>query len=72
MEFLGGELLYAMRVVSTGNFNLSPSNVCNPASAGDGAPPSTDGDTDGMADDGPDFHPSPTCPTRPWQPVLQL
>lgn len=31
MEFLGGELLYAMRVVSHGRFNLCPSEVCNPA-----------------------------------------
>lgn len=30
MEFLGGELLYAMRVVSHGAFNLCPSEVCNP------------------------------------------
>jgi hypothetical protein len=31
MEFLGGELLYAMRVVAHGSFNLCPSEVCNPA-----------------------------------------
>ena len=31
MEFLGGRLLYAMRVVSHGAFNLCPSEVCNPA-----------------------------------------
>lgn len=30
MEYLGGELLYAMRVVSHGSFNLCPSEVCNP------------------------------------------
>ena len=30
MEFLGGELLYAMRVVSHGAFNLCPSEMCNP------------------------------------------
>jgi len=30
MEFLGGRLLYAMRVVSNGAFNLCPSEVCNP------------------------------------------
>jgi len=30
MEFLGGMLLYAMRVVSHGSFNLCPSEVCNP------------------------------------------
>ena len=32
MELLGGELLYAMRVVSHGVFNLCPSEACNPAS----------------------------------------
>lgn len=30
MEFLGGRLLYAMRVVSNGAFNLCPSEACNP------------------------------------------
>jgi len=33
MEFLGGELLYAMRVVSHGAFNLCPSETCNPVQA---------------------------------------
>ena len=33
MEFLGGELLYAMRVVSHGAFNLCPSETCNPEGA---------------------------------------
>ncbi len=37
MEFLGGELLYAMRVVSHGRFNLCPSEVCNPVEGVDGA-----------------------------------
>lgn len=36
MEFLGGELLYAMRVISHGAFNLCPSEVCNPADGGAG------------------------------------
>ncbi len=36
MEFLGGELLYAMRVVSHGRFNLCPAPVCNPED-GEGA-----------------------------------
>src|SRR5687768_15104779 len=35
LEFLGGELLYAMRVVTHGRFNLCPSPVCNP-DEGDG------------------------------------
>ena len=30
MEFLGGEFLYAMRVISHGSFNLCPSETCNP------------------------------------------
>src|SRR5262245_28341000 len=30
LEFLGGELLYAMRVKTHGHFNLCPSPVCNP------------------------------------------
>jgi glutathione synthase/RimK-type ligase-like ATP-grasp enzyme len=29
MEFLGGDLLYAMRVISHGRFNLCPSPTCN-------------------------------------------
>ncbi|MEZ4473076.1 MAG: hypothetical protein R3F60_20295 [bacterium] len=36
LEFLGGELLYAMRVRSDGAFNLCPSEVCNPANGEDG------------------------------------
>ena len=35
MEFLGAELLYAMRVVSHGAFNLCPSEMCNPEGGGD-------------------------------------
>jgi glutathione synthase/RimK-type ligase-like ATP-grasp enzyme len=34
MEFVGGEYLYAMRVISHGSFNLCPSELCNP---GDGS-----------------------------------
>ncbi len=36
LEFLGGDLLYAMRVKTHGRFNLCPSPVCNP-DEGDGA-----------------------------------
>jgi glutathione synthase/RimK-type ligase-like ATP-grasp enzyme len=36
MEFLGGQLLYAMRVVSHGSFNLCPSPACNPEDGGAG------------------------------------
>jgi glutathione synthase/RimK-type ligase-like ATP-grasp enzyme len=31
MEFLGDDLLYAMRVVTHGRYNLCPSEACNPA-----------------------------------------
>lgn len=36
MEFVGGELLYAMRVVSHGAFNLCPSETCNPEAGANG------------------------------------
>jgi glutathione synthase/RimK-type ligase-like ATP-grasp enzyme len=36
LEFLGGDLLYAMRVITHGRFNLCPSPVCNP-DEGEGA-----------------------------------
>lgn len=35
MEFLGGKLLYAMRVISNGAFNLCPSETCNPEGGGE-------------------------------------
>ena|SRR5215213_6095372 len=46
LEFLGGELLYAMRVKTHGRFNLCPSPVCNP-DEGDGvcAAPAHEPDT---------------------------
>jgi glutathione synthase/RimK-type ligase-like ATP-grasp enzyme len=34
LELLGGELLYAMRVVTHGRFNLCPAPVCNPDEGG--------------------------------------
>lgn len=36
MEFLGGELLYGMRVVSHGAFNICPAETCNPEDRGAG------------------------------------
>ena len=37
MEFLGDELLYAMRVVTHGRYNLCPSEHCNPGDGEDAA-----------------------------------
>jgi glutathione synthase/RimK-type ligase-like ATP-grasp enzyme len=37
LEFIGGELLYAMRVKTHGQFNLCPSPVCNPDDGEGGA-----------------------------------
>lgn len=36
MEMLDGKLLYAMRVVSHGRYNLCPSEVCNPSDSSEG------------------------------------
>ena len=57
MEFLGGELLYAMRVVSHGAFNLCPSEVCNP---GDGLT----GHCEIPATKPVEFHPYPEVPAE--------
>lgn len=37
LEIVGGELLYAMRVVTHGRYNLCPAPVCNPDDGGTGA-----------------------------------
>jgi glutathione synthase/RimK-type ligase-like ATP-grasp enzyme len=59
LEFLGGRLLYAMRVVTHGRFNLCPSPVCNPDD-GSGA---CDVSADHAADAAPvEFFPYPDVP----------
>lgn len=68
LEFVGGELLYAMRVVSHGRFNLCPAPVCNPE----------DGDALGMCEvpvlAGPpvEFHPYPEVPAEAVAQALKL
>ena len=34
LEFLGGQMLYAMRVIAPGQFNLCPSETCHPVEEG--------------------------------------
>ncbi|MGH8621023.1 MAG: ATP-grasp domain-containing protein [Burkholderiales bacterium] len=61
MEFLGGELLYAMRVISHGRFNLCPAPVCNPedAEAGVCEPPAEQSAAPPV-----EFHPYPEVPSQ--------
>jgi hypothetical protein len=59
LEFLDGELLYAMRVVTHGRFNLCPSPFCNPdqdAGACDVPPPQS------VEAPAVEFHPFPEVP----------
>jgi glutathione synthase/RimK-type ligase-like ATP-grasp enzyme len=58
MEFLGGEFLYAMRVISHGAFNLCPSETCNPVS---GESHCTIPETQPVQPV--EFHPYPAVPT---------
>ena len=60
LEFLGGELLYAMRVKTHGRFNLCPSPVCNPDD-GDGACELPDAQTP-IAAPPVEFYPFPEVP----------
>jgi glutathione synthase/RimK-type ligase-like ATP-grasp enzyme len=65
LELLGGQLLYAMRVVSHGAFNLCPSELCNPSDGEGGAcavPP------------GPkvEFYPYPEVPQRAVRDALRI
>ena len=66
LEFLGGELLYAMRVKTHGRFNLCPSPVCNP-DAGDGT-------CDMPAAPAPpvEFHPFPGVPPEAVQTASRI
>jgi glutathione synthase/RimK-type ligase-like ATP-grasp enzyme len=58
LEFLGGDLLYAMRVKTHGRFNLCPSPVCNPDDGGGTC------DVPSTPVDGPpvEFYPFPEVP----------
>lgn len=60
LEFLGGELLYAMRVISHGRFNLCPSEFCNPAAPESGPAHQVDVNPDLPVE----FHPYPEVPRQ--------
>ena len=60
LEFVGGELLYAMRVVTHGRFNLCPSPVCNPDD-GDGVCEVPLADLQAAP---PEFYPFPEVPAE--------
>ena len=60
LEFLGGELLYAMRVKTHGRFNLCPSPVCNPD---DGTGVCAAPADHGVADVPVEFSPYPDVPS---------
>jgi hypothetical protein len=61
MEFLGGELLYAMRVISHGRFNLCPAPVCNPEDGAAGVCAMPAGES---AAPPAEFHPYPQVPPQ--------
>ena len=61
MDFLGGELLYAMRVISHGRFNLCPAPVCNPE---DGAAGVCEVPAEQTAAPPVEFYPYPEVPAQ--------
>jgi hypothetical protein len=61
MDFLGGELLYAMRVISHGRFNLCPAPVCNPE---DGAADVCEVPAEQTAAPPVEFYPYPEVPAQ--------
>jgi glutathione synthase/RimK-type ligase-like ATP-grasp enzyme len=68
LEFLGGKLLYAMRVKTHGRFNLCPSPVCNPDD-GDGA---CEVPQEPVAAPPVEFHPYPEVPAQAVETALRI
>ncbi len=66
MEFVGGALLYAMRVRSDGGFNLCPSETCNPDDGSEGvcALPQPGATPVAQPPAGPTFEPFSDVPTE--------
>lgn len=67
LEFLGGELLYAMRVVAHGRFNLCPAPVCNPDDGGEGMC-----EIPALAAPPVEFYPYPEVPAEAVAQALQV
>lgn len=65
LEIVGGRLLYAMRVVGHGAFNLCPSEVCHPADDEPGACAIATGPAV-------EFHPYPDVPDRAVRDALSI
>jgi glutathione synthase/RimK-type ligase-like ATP-grasp enzyme len=68
LEFVGGQLLYAMRVVTHGRFNLCPSPVCNP-DEGDGVCEVPLADLQAAP---PEFHPFPEVPADAVETAVRI
>jgi glutathione synthase/RimK-type ligase-like ATP-grasp enzyme len=69
LEFLGGELLYGMRVKTHGRFNLCPSPVCNPEGGGSGA---CDVPAPPAAAPPVEFHPYPDVPRAALETAIRI
>ena len=71
LEYLGGELLYAMLVSSDGGFNLCPSEICNPLSK-----PEVVREIEGAGREAPRpaprFHPYPQVPAEHVETGLRI
>jgi hypothetical protein len=64
MEFLGGELLYAMRVIAHGRFNLCPAPACNPEDGSAAACEIPAAQARGVEAPPAEFHPYPHVPAQ--------
>lgn len=68
LEVVGGELLYAMRVVAHGAFNLCPSEICHPAEGSGACARSQPGPVAPAVE----FHPYPDVPPAAVDAALRI
>ena len=66
VEFIGGEFLYAMRVITHGVFNLCPSTVCNPEDGEQGSCEVV------IVEKKPEFYPYPEIPIEAVKTAQQI